>query len=212
MGLGAVVATLVYAQSSGHHCWQTTRVNSQSGRFEMHIRPIGIHWGQLQTHDWTYTQSSTNWNRHPYRWLEKFEKLLFQLKLPKLAENPTLSFAFCILSFVHLNLLCIFSLLPVGWHQISGKRDYIVSPYTLTYRHLASETTQTAANNSHQKSANRDIKERQQKSVMRCQTKDYQKLVVVTLLVLHWIWNYEWGPLAKIEYPGYHFNPTLYVS
>ena len=106
----------------------------------------------------------------------------------------------------------VFVLIIQRWLRRSKIQIYITSLNTLTYRHLASETTQTTANNSRQKSANRDIKERQQKSVMRCQTKDYQKLVVVTLLVLHQIWNYEWGPLAKIEYPGYHFNPTLYVS
>ena len=134
----------------------------------------------------------------------------FPIEATQISRKP--NFIFCILSIVHSNLLPIFSLLSLGWHQISGKRDYIVSLNTLTYRHLASENTQTTANNSHQKSANRDIKERQQKLVMRCQTKDYQKLVVVTSLVLHQIWNYEWGPLAKIEYPGDHFSSTLCVS
>ena len=98
------------------------------------------------------------------------------------------------------------------WLRGSKIQIYIVSLNTLTYRHLAPQNTQTTANNSHQKSANRYINERQQKSVMRCQTKDYQKLVVVTLLVLHQIWNFEWGPLAKIEYPGHHFSSTLCVS
>ena len=97
------------------------------------------------------------------------------------------------------------------WLLGSKIKIYITSLNTLTYRHLASEFTQTTANKSHQKSANRDIKERQQKLVMRCQTKDYQKLFVVTLLVLHQR-NYEWGPLTKIEYPGYHFNPTVCVT
>ena len=98
------------------------------------------------------------------------------------------------------------------WLRGSKIQMYIISLNTLTYRHLASENTQTTANNSHQKSAKRDIKERQQKSVMRCQTKDYQKLVVVTLLVLHQTWNYERAPLAKIEHPGDHFNSTLCVT